>query len=132
MESQSPKGGWDFLLLSRDTLLQKLFLKALPLGVWSFCSVSQPSISTALKGIFMDSQDREPIIFKVEQLLRNFQGCSLKEAEHFFSLDSLNEYILENSGLILSRLELIESLDKLNFIYVNADGQRVYPMKVLS
>ena len=118
--------------MSRDTLLQKLYFMALPLGVWGFCSVSQPSISTALKGIFMESQDREQIIFKVEQLLRKFQGCSLKEAEHFFSLDSLNEYILENSGLILSRIELIESLEKLNFMFENADGQRVYPMKVLS
>ena len=79
-----------------------------------------------------NDQDRESVILRVEQQLKEFQGCTLKEADHFFSLDSLTDFIMHNTGLIVSRMELIDILEKLCFVFVNADGQRIYPMKVLS
>lgn len=74
----------------------------------------------------------EESLLRLENFLRKYQGCESPQADMFLSLDNLTEMISSNLGVLVDRYDLIETLEKLCFKSVQIEGERMFPVKVLS
>jgi hypothetical protein len=74
----------------------------------------------------------EQSLLMLENFIRLYQGCQSHEADLFLSLDNLSEMISSNLGILVDRSDLIQTLEKLSFKSVQIEGERMFPVKVLS
>jgi hypothetical protein len=74
----------------------------------------------------------EELLLRLQNFIRLYQGCQSHEADIFLSLDNLTEMISSNLGILVERCDLIEVLEELSFKSVQIEGERMFPVKVLS
>ena len=74
----------------------------------------------------------EQSMLMIENFIRLYQGCNSHEADMFLSLDNLTEMISSNLGILIDKSDLIQTLEKLCFNSVQIEGERMFPVKVLS